>query len=108
MGSMVVACYKPRPGEEAALLDLVLGHLGPLRAEGLVTDRDPIVMRAANGTLVEVFEWISQDHIAAAHKNPVVQELWKKFEAVCWYETPANIPEFQNMFSHLEGLGDGR
>ena len=40
--------------------------------------------------------------IALAHSNPVVLDLWKKFEAVCWHETPANLPEFKNMFSHFE------
>jgi quinol monooxygenase YgiN len=104
MGSIVVACYKPRPGAEEALLDLVRGHLPPLRSQGLVTDRAPIVMRTADGVIVEVFEWVSQEAIAAAHTNPVVLDLWKKFEAVCWYETPANVAEFKNMFSHFEPL----
>jgi hypothetical protein len=104
MGSISVACYKPRPGHEQELLELVRNHLPPLRAEGLVTDRTSIVMRCADGTIVEVFEWVSQEIIVGAHKNPVVLDLWKKFEAVCWYETPANLPEFQNMFGHFEPI----
>jgi len=104
MGSIAVACYKPRPGCEAALLALVRDHMTPLRAEGLVTDRAPIVMRTADGTLVEVFEWVSKETIARAHENPAVLDLWKRFEAVCWYETPANLPEFQNMFSGFEAV----
>jgi hypothetical protein len=104
MGSISVACYKPRPGREEALLELVRNHLPPLRAEGLVTQRAPIVMRCADGTLIEIFEWVSQEAIAGAHQNPAVLELWKKFEAVCWYETPANIAEFQNMFSHFDPI----
>jgi hypothetical protein len=102
MGSMVVACYKPKPGCEQALLELVRNHLPPLRAQGLVTERSSIVMRAADGTIIEVFEWVSQEAIAGAHKNPVVLDLWKRFEAVCSYETPSNIAEFQNMFGHFE------
>ncbi|HEY5071378.1 MAG TPA: hypothetical protein VII63_05040 [Caulobacteraceae bacterium] len=104
MGSIVVACYRPRPGAEQALLELVRNHLPPLRAEGLVTQRAPIVMRCADGVIVEVFEWVSQEAIAGAHRNPAVLSLWKQFEAVCWYETPANLAEFQNMFSHLEAV----
>ena len=102
MGSISVACYKPKPGQDQALLDLVREHLPPLRAEGLVTDRQSIVMRAADGTIVEIFEWVSKEAIAGAHSNPVVLELWKRFEAVCTYETPSNIVEFQNMFAHFE------
>jgi hypothetical protein len=104
MGSISVACYRPRPGCEQALLELVRDHLPPLRAERLVTDRAPIVMRAADGTIVEVFEWVSQQAIAGAHENPTVLELWKRFEAVCWYETPSNLAEFQHMFAHFEPI----
>ena len=103
MGSISVACYKPRPGREEALLELVRKHLPPLRSEGLLPSA-PIVMRCADGTIVEIFEWVSQEVITGAHKNPVVLDLWKKFEAVCWYETPANIAEFQNMFGHFEPM----
>jgi hypothetical protein len=102
MGSISVACYKPRPGKEEALLELVCNHLPPLRAQGLVTDRASIVMRTESGTIIEVFEWVSKEAIAGAHSNPVVLDLWKRFEAACWYETPANLPEFQNMFAHFE------
>jgi len=102
MGSISVACYKPRPGKEEVLLELVRNHLPPLRAEGLVTDRASIVMRTESGTIIEIFEWVSQEAIAGAHPNLVVLDLWKRFEAACWYETPANLSEFQNMFAHFE------
>jgi hypothetical protein len=59
-------------------------------------------MRTANGTIIEVFEWVSQEAIAAAHYNPAVLDSWRRFEAVCAYETPSNLPEFQKMFSHSE------
>jgi hypothetical protein len=102
MGSISVACYRPKPGREEALLDLVRNHLPPLRAEGLVTDRASIVMRTASGVIIEIFEWVSPEAIAGAHSNPVVLDLWKHFEEACTYEIPANLPEFQQMFAHFE------
>lgn len=60
MGSISVACYRPRLGCEDTLLELVRNHLPPLRAERLVTERASIVMRTQDGTIVEVFEWVSQ------------------------------------------------
>jgi hypothetical protein len=104
MGSISIACYKPKSGCELALIELVRNHLPPLRAEGLVTERAPIVMRCADGTIVEIFEWVSQEVIMEAHKNAVVVDLWKQFEAVCSYEKPTEIAEFQNMFSHFEPI----
>lgn len=83
MGSIPVACYRPRAGCEEALLELVGNPLPPLRSLGLVTERASIAMRTADGTIGEVFEWVSQEAIAGAHHNPAVVELWKRFEAVC-------------------------
>jgi hypothetical protein len=28
--------------------------------------------------------------------------LWKRFEAVCTYEIPGQVAEFQRLFAHLE------
>lgn len=74
MGSISVACYKPKSECEDALLHLVRNHLPPLRAEGLVTDRASIVMRTADGSIV------------------------------CSYERPCSLPEFNNMFGHFEPI----
>ncbi|HEX3878846.1 MAG TPA: hypothetical protein VHW24_17790 [Bryobacteraceae bacterium] len=104
MGSISVACYKPKPGCEEVLLELVRNHLPPLRAERLVTDRVSIVMRAGDVTVIEVFEWVSQEAIAGAHSNPAVLDLWKRFEAVCSYVVPSDIPEFTKMFAHFEPI----
>ena len=103
-GCIVVATYKPRPGKEAELALLLATHVERLRAVGLVTDRTPIVARTADGMVVEIFEWISEDAIASAHNHTVVQTLWQEFEACCWYETPSNVPDLQRMFVSLTPL----
>ncbi|WP_297535050.1 hypothetical protein, partial [Nitrobacter sp.] len=41
-----------------------------LRAEGLVTDREPIIAVAADGTVIEVFEWVSQEAISRLTRTP--------------------------------------
>ena len=101
MGSISVACSKPKPGCEQELPELVRNHLPPLRAQGLVTDRASIVMRTADGTIVEIFEWVSQEAVAGAHHNPAMLELWSRFEKVCTCEKPGSLPEFQNLFAHF-------
>ena len=104
MGSISMACYKPKPDCENELLELVRNHLPPLRAEGLVTERVPIVMESADGTIIEIFEWVSKEAIASEHTNQVVVDLWKRFEAACRYEIPSNLPEFQSMFAHFAAI----
>ena len=54
MGVFAVACYKPRAGKESMLLDAVRDHMPILRAEGLIEDRPAYVMKAEDGTIVEI------------------------------------------------------
>ena len=36
----------------------------------VITDSEAVVMEAADGTIIEVFEWLSAGAIQNAHKNP--------------------------------------
>jgi quinol monooxygenase YgiN len=58
-GVIVIVAYRPKPGKEAELLELVRTRVPTLRKEGLVSDRAPIMMRARDGTIIEVSEWKS-------------------------------------------------
>ncbi|MFZ6013049.1 MAG: hypothetical protein ACOYXT_22090, partial [Bacteroidota bacterium] len=91
MGKVVIVVYKPKKGKENLLLDVVRDHLPVLRAQGLVTDRKPIVARAADGAIIEVFEWKSADAIDKAHSNPEVQRLWGRFSEACDYTRPIDV-----------------
>src|ERR1043166_5425025 len=82
-GVIVIVAYRPKPGTETKLLELVRNRVPTLRKENLVTDRIPTIMRARDGTLIEVSEWKSQEAIDAAHKNPKVLAMWNKFFAIC-------------------------
>lgn len=104
MGRVVIACYRPRAGRESELRDLARIHVPRLRAEGLVTDREPIIAVAADGTIVEVFEWISEAAIAAAHTNPAVRALWEEYEDVVTYVPIGEVAEAASLFSEFSPL----
>src|SRR6184192_4670408 len=82
-GVVVIVAYRPKPGKENELIDLVRSRVPTLRKEGLVSDRVPTIIRARDGTIIEVSEWKSREAIDAAHKNPKVLAMWEKFFAVC-------------------------
>ena len=104
MGEVVIACYRPKPGKEAELLELVREHVPALRAQGLVSDRPATALRAPDGTLVEVFEWRSAQAVERAHHDPVVQALWERFAAVSDFGTLAALPGAAEPFPHFEPL----
>lgn len=102
MGKIVIVAYRPLPGKAKELEKVIESHIPVLKMEGLVTDREPIVMKSANGCLIEIFEWKSAIAMEKAHKNKAVLELWDRFRKVCEYEKLANIKEFSQLFSEFE------
>jgi hypothetical protein len=104
MGRSVIVAYKSKPGQEQGLAVAVEKHLRVLREENLVTDRPAHVMRASDGTILEVFEWLSSEAIAKAHASPAVQALWNEFAAVCDYVPLASLGEAQQMFAEFEAV----
>ncbi|HQR38067.1 MAG TPA: antibiotic biosynthesis monooxygenase [Blastocatellia bacterium] len=104
MGVFVICAYRPKPGKEDLLREVFGNHLPVLRAEGLATDRPAHVMQSADGTIVEVFEWVSQEAIEAAHKNPNVQAMWGQFWEACDIDCVGNLEESKQPFSHFTPL----
>ena len=78
-GVCVIVAYRPKPDKGNEVLALVRSRVPNLRKEGLVTDREPVIMRSRNGTIIEVSEWKSREAIDAPRKNPNVLAMWNKF-----------------------------
>lgn len=104
MGVMVIAAYRPKPGRARDLLQVVRDHLPVLRKESLVTERPPTVMRAEDGTILEIFEWRSPQAIADAHENPRVRALWDRFEEACELVRLRDLPEVERLFPGFEPI----
>jgi len=103
-GIVCIVAYRPKPGGEAELLELVRGRIPTLRKEGLATDRVPVMMRAKDGTIIEVSEWKSQQAIDDAHKNPRVLAMWNEFFAICDCVPLNTVPESAMMFAGFEPI----
>ena len=101
-GRIVIVAYRPLPGKAAELVTLAKSHVDRLKSEGLVSDRPPVIMQAADGTVVEVFEWKSKEAIENAHSNPAVQKMWGEFAEVCEYVPAAEVDELKQMFSEFK------
>jgi quinol monooxygenase YgiN len=102
-----VAVYRPHPGKERELLDLVRRHVPTLRKEGLATDHPVLLLQAADGSLIEIASWKSEEHSRSAHGNPAVRELWGAFARCCDFTALKELAEAQREFSHftrLEGV----
>jgi len=104
MGVMVIACYRPRPGKDAEVLALTKTHLPLLVKEGLAENRPPLIGRAKDGTIVEVFVWKSPEAVKAAHSNKAVGELWAEFGGVADYRMVKDLAEAGDLFAEFDWL----
>ena len=98
MGDMVISAYRPKPGKDAELLVLARDHTPFLQRLGLATDRPATLMRAKDGTILEVFEW-HDGAVAKAHEHPQVLALWEAYGAVCDYVPLHEIAETHDLFA---------
>lgn len=104
MGHAVIVAYRPHGGCEPQLRSLLAQHVPRLRALDLASQREALLLQAANGILVEVFEWKSAAAIEAAHQSPEVQALWEQFAAVCDYLPLDQLAEAKQLFAGFEVL----
>jgi len=105
-GVIVIVAYRPKSGKEKETLELVRSRVPTLRNESLVTDRAPTIMRARDGTIIEVSEWKSREAIDAAHKNPIVLAMWNKFFEACDCIPLNKVSESDEMFAGFEPVAD--
>ena len=98
MGRIVIVAYKPKEGKAEALKELMKMHMPILRKQGLVTNRESIVAEASDGTIIEVFEWLSDEAVQRAHADPLVRQKWAEYFAVCDCIPYGNLGEAKQTF----------
>lgn len=99
---IVIAAYRPKPGRGEELLDLVRRHHPVLRSLGLVTDRVPVIGRAKDGTILEIFEWESNAAMERAHGMPEVRAIWNPMGEIAELASLASLEESKHPFPHFQ------
>jgi hypothetical protein len=101
----VIAAYRPKPGRDRELRELINEHRRTLADAQLVTQRKPLILRArSDGTLLEIFEWTSARAADRAHRYAPIRAMWKKLAEVADFVALSDIKEAGKAFSHFEAL----
>ena len=104
MERIVIAAYRPKPGKEEQLADLTESHVQRLRDLGFATNRAAIAMQASDGTVVEVFEWVSEEAMKKAHEHADVLAMWREYEECCTYVPIAEVAGASDLFTSFRPL----
>ncbi|HLK25577.1 MAG TPA: hypothetical protein VKT30_13050 [Caulobacteraceae bacterium] len=100
-GDVVIALYRPHPGADAEMKRLIDRHVPTLRRLELVSDRQALLLKAADGTYLEIFEWVSAAAQRSAHEHPEVAHIWEAMEAVGDFVSLDALEESHHPFSHF-------
>lgn len=102
--TVAIALYRPHPGKEEELLKVVKDHLPTLHRENLVADRTPLHLQAKDGTILEIFEWKSNEAKDTAHQSPVVMEFWERFMSVAEMVSLSSLEEATQPFPNFKPI----
>jgi hypothetical protein len=83
---------------------LICDHALTLRKYGLITDRPVVHGKGVDGSIIEIFEWTSEEAIRCAHSIPDMKNLWKSMEEVADFVPLASLSEAHKPFAHFEPL----
>lgn len=99
---LVIALYRPKDGKHDKLKALVHQHFPTLKEYGLTTDRAPFLGVSTDGTILEIFEWRSQESAKKAHDHPAVAKIWEAMAMVCDFGRLDQLPESKTPFPHFK------
>ena len=98
---LVMALYKAKDGKQNELNALIREHFPTLKEYGLATDKPPFIAVSSSGTVIEVFEWVSEEAARKAHDHPAVAKIWEAMAKVGSFETLTSLPEASKPFPHF-------
>ncbi|MWC29741.1 hypothetical protein GON22_16740 [Paenibacillus sp. MMS18-CY102] len=102
--NFAIALYRPHPGKEQELRQIVKEHEPALRQEGLIADHPLTRVEAADGTIIEMFEWKSAEAMHQAHKSTVVWPIWERMMAVAEMANLGSLQEANQPFPNFRRL----
>jgi hypothetical protein len=102
--SLALAMYKPTEGNAEKLKEILKDHIPTLRKYELIADGTAYMVQSADGTIIEVFEWINNEAKNTAHEHPAIRTIWGKMEGICEFPGLQDLPEAKRPFPNFEIL----
>lgn len=100
--SLAMAMYKPKEGKAAELQQILDEHIPRLRELDLITTLEAITAISADGTLIEIFEWKSDEAKTVAHQHPAIMAIWGRMMPICEFPALKDLPEAQRPFPNFK------
>ncbi|WP_235550157.1 hypothetical protein [Paenibacillus sp. Soil724D2] len=67
-----------------------------------ITDFTPVTLQSVDGTLIEIFEWLSEEAKDKAHTSPKVWPIWENMMKVAELVSLSSLPEADKPFPNFK------
>ena len=102
-GRIVIALYRPKPGQSGELEAILAHHVPSLRRENLATARPVVLLRSpVDGSYLEIFEWLDPEAASRARTNENAVALSASIAAVADVLCLADLAEAKDRFPEFE------
>ncbi|MEH6996596.1 antibiotic biosynthesis monooxygenase [Neobacillus drentensis] len=99
-----MALYRPKPGKENELKEILNVHIPVLRDEGLITERELLTLQTEDGTIIEIAEWKSSEAIDKAHQSEKVMAVWNQIASLADLTNLSSLAEAQYPFPNFKAI----
>jgi hypothetical protein len=99
---MFFALYRPHPGKDAELRQLIAEHVPTLRRLELITDREAVLVKAKDGTYLEICEWRTSNSSTQAHEHPEIAKIWEAMGKIADFPALEGLQEAKQRFPNFE------
>jgi hypothetical protein len=103
---LALAAYRPRTGQDDALVRLLRDDLATMRRRGHVTSRPAPLIRTERGELLVVLEWASDHAVGDAHEDPEVLAVWRRKDELAEYIGPRELAGVDTPFARWTVVAD--
>lgn len=107
-GSVVLSALKPKAGKQAELMAMLEEQVQRLRQLGFVSGYPRQLMTAADGTVISIFQWDSDEAAKRAHEHPEFHQMWEAMSRISDAVPLSEVPEAQKPFSNFKQAKNDR
>ena len=102
MQKLAFIVFKPRKGKAEELIAFLKRSFVILQSLKVASEKPQILASSVDGSIMQIFEFSTDDKPESAAIYPEVRELWKEAEKLSEFLKPSSLKEFQEVFPSFD------
>lgn len=104
MPRILIVAYRPKSGKSDDVLALLAQQLKAIRNVGTRTTRDPWLMHASNGEILQISEYSSERDVERCWEDVTYQDIGAQLTALCDMVPIRSLQESSAAYMDLQAV----